>query len=191
MRFSKSLLTLSFLTLITGCVEVTKIPKESLDYPYNSYQERYEAEKAEERRQEERRQQRISEYYRDNQYGSKVSCTVQGGEFDFKPGWRRYRSFAFTLVPTESKAIRVYDEKGKKNNDIWVSLDESGQSVMFCPKQPTSSYRFQDCRSITGTYNDFTRGLTRGLTAREIISGATVNCSYAGGRGAPGIILMP
>lgn len=191
MRFKTALFSCALMTILTGCIDVYKIPAESLDDPSRSpYYAQQQARAAEQQRQEALQQQKINQYYQSNNYGEKVSCSVRGGTVDFKPGWRAYRPFAFTLVPTESKSVYVTDEKGRKNNNIWVSLDESGQMIMFCPTKPTSSYSQRDCRQVTGSYNEMSRGMTLRLNAPEIIRDARLSCSFAGGRGAPGMILM-
>ena len=56
---------------------------------------------ADERRLAEARQRRVDRLYAQDRFGDILRCSVAGGVFDFKPGWRRLAPVSFSVVRGE------------------------------------------------------------------------------------------
>ena len=129
---------------------------------------------AEERRLAAARQRRIDRLYAHNRYGDILRCSIEGGVFDFKPGWRPLAPVSFATARGEQGYVTFRQLNGRKHKKVWIEYSDDGHELKICHAKD-----HYECGHIGGSQSDFARGIYLSPTNFEgLMHSNQIECGY-------------
>ena len=129
---------------------------------------------ADERRLADARQRRVDRLYAQDRFGDILRCSVAGGVFDFKPGWRRLAPVSFSVARGERGHIAFRALNGGKRKKVWVEYSDDGRVPKICHDE-----HHHECGYIGGSRRDFARGIHINPTDFEgVMNGNRIECGF-------------